>query len=105
MFYFETGSEIVPSGLQGRVLFISYWAMCVVMYASFTAGLTTQLAVSNDRIYETIQEVLDDGYNIVLIKGSFHYTAIFEVLILIFLVSSLQIYKTYNYINSITESN
>ncbi|KAL7641278.1 UNVERIFIED_CONTAM: hypothetical protein RMT77_008416 [Armadillidium vulgare] len=70
------GCERVPKRMQGRLIFLSYWMMCVVLYASFTALLTTQLTTANHKPLATLKEALDHGYHISVAKGTMQHESI-----------------------------
>ena len=74
-----TGCEFVPTGYKGRMVFIAYWAMCVVLYASFTARLTTQLTTPNPVVVNSIEQALQEDYRISVIRGSQQHLTFAEV--------------------------
>ncbi|KAG7174521.1 Glutamate receptor-like 48 [Homarus americanus] len=57
---------------QGRLVVISFWAGCVVLYAYYTAFLTSQLAVVNTRpLFTSLLDALTTaGYTVSTQKGT-----------------------------------
>ncbi|KAK3869799.1 hypothetical protein Pcinc_024918 [Petrolisthes cinctipes] len=72
----QQGSEVVPQCFRGRLVFLSLWAGSVLVYTSYTARLTSQLAVVN--VYPpftTLEEALTSAnYRIAADSGTSYIT-------------------------------
>ncbi|KAK4318711.1 hypothetical protein Pmani_010284 [Petrolisthes manimaculis] len=72
----QQGSEVAPQCFRGRLVFLSLWAGSVLVYTSYTARLTSQLAVVN--VYPpftTLEEALTSAnYRIAVDSGTSYIT-------------------------------
>ncbi|KAB7502108.1 Glutamate receptor ionotropic, delta-1, partial [Armadillidium nasatum] len=73
------GCEIVPSGIQGRIIFITFFLMCVVLYATYTALITTHFTIESYRPINSLREALDSGFRITVVRGTFQHEIFLEV--------------------------
>ena len=56
--------------MRGRIVFFCYWLMCVLLFSSYTAGLTTQLAVKDiGPPFQTVEEALEREYRVAVNRG------------------------------------
>ncbi|XP_045107737.1 glutamate receptor 1-like, partial [Portunus trituberculatus] len=70
--YAQQGSEVQPACYRGRMVFWGLWAGSVLLYASYTALLTSRLAVvPPSRPFRDIKDALTSaGYSITAQRGS-----------------------------------
>lgn len=78
------GCEIVPNGFPGRLIFITFWTMCVVTHSSFTAVLTTHLTTARYEPLSSLEEALDEGFKISVLRGTQQYQKIIGVRVFYF---------------------
>ncbi|XP_068222894.1 glutamate receptor ionotropic, delta-1-like [Palaemon carinicauda] len=74
----QQGSSYEPQCTRGRIVFLSFWLASVLIYASYTASLTSELAVVNTvNPFSTLKEALTTaGYSVAMQKGTSYYTNI-----------------------------
>ncbi|XP_068222895.1 glutamate receptor 2-like [Palaemon carinicauda] len=77
LFYFigalaQQGCAVVPSYFRGRVILFFFWVGSVLLYASYTACLTSQLAVVPDQqpFHSLSEAITSAGYYLSTRKGT-----------------------------------
>ncbi|XP_076059431.1 glutamate receptor 3-like [Oratosquilla oratoria] len=68
----QQGSEVIPSCTRGRVVFYMYWIGSLLLYTSYTARLTSQLAVVNTNTpFDSLRDAMTKAhYKIATLKGT-----------------------------------
>ncbi|XP_068222618.1 probable glutamate receptor [Palaemon carinicauda] len=72
----QQGSSYEPQCTRGRIVFLSFWLASVLIYASYTASLTSQLAVINtvDPFTNLKEALTTAGYSVAIQKGTSYLT-------------------------------
>ena len=83
------GSVAVPVKLAGRVVFLTFWLMSVLIYTSFTAALTTSLATAECKKLNTLEEILEDGLLVSVARGTVQLENIISVSRLLFITEHI----------------
>ncbi|XP_069989544.1 glutamate receptor 2-like [Penaeus vannamei] len=72
----QQGCEVTPICLRGRCVFISFWVGALLVYVSYTARLTSQLAVTHSQhpFTSLVDALSTAGYSVFTVKGTSYLT-------------------------------